>query len=216
MHLRTLLEDIATSRSCCQLISHIVNDVLDIRKIEEGRLILSLASLDVRSVIHDAVRIIRPKLEEKPHLQLTVDCVNDLEIVSDRHRVQQLLLNFISNAVKFTDVGSICVRITIDNTAQSLDGHVLHGGGAIRFEVSDTGRGIPKERHACIFKPYVQVEPTDGTRYTGTGLGLFLCQRLVHLMGGTIGFDSEYGVGSTFWFSLPKKFSSCFNVRRRR
>eukprot|EP01137_Pigoraptor_chileana_P002742 Opistho-2@41987 len=187
-----LTADIATARNCCQLISHIVNDVLDIRKIEEGRLVLSSSPLDVGKVVRDAVCIIRPKLEEKPQVSLVTECTEGLWVFADEFRVKQLLLNFLSNSVKFTDRGSISISAITDATSYG-----------VRFSVKDTGHGIRSDQQQLIFKPYVQVRPTDGTRYTGTGLGLFLCQRLVELMDGIIGFESEYGIGSTFWFELP-------------
>ncbi|MFM8442039.1 MAG: ATP-binding protein, partial [Methylococcus sp.] len=116
-------------------------------------------------------------------------------IIGDSLRLKQILLNLVSNAIKFTDQGAVSVRVrplALTKTAARL-----------RFEVSDTGIGIAPEALARLFQPFTQADASTTRRFGGTGLGLSICKRLVELMGGTVGATSEPGAGSTFWFELP-------------
>jgi signal transduction histidine kinase/DNA-binding NarL/FixJ family response regulator len=164
----------------------IVNDVLDLSKIEAGELRLEMADLELPALVESALRTITPAAEAKG-LALRLDLDPALRIRGDGLRVRQVLLNLLSNAVKFTERGEVRVTASAGEP------------GKVRVTVADTGRGMAPESCARLFQPYQQADGTQG----GTGLGLAICKRLVELMGGTIGVESREGAGSTFWFTLP-------------
>lgn len=171
----------------------VINDILDFSKIEAGKVTLSTADFALGRLLDNVVSMIGPKAREK-HLELVVD-LEDLPpvLVGDSTRLAQALLNYLSNAVKFTELGKITVRISIaeETTADLL----------VRFEVTDTGIGIPAEKIGGIFAAFEQVDASISRRYGGTGLGLAITRRLAHLMGGDAGVRSQPGRGSTFWFT---------------
>ena len=171
----------------------IINDILDVSKIEAGQLILEQASFPLSSVIDHVHSIIAESASAKG-LSVTVDYGTVPAMLrGDSTRLRQALLNFASNAVKFTDQGGITLRARL-----------LERQGAqllIRFEVEDSGIGIPRESRKELFQAFKQVDSSTTRKYGGTGLGLAITQRLAQLMGGETGFESEVGVGSTFWFT---------------
>jgi PAS domain S-box-containing protein len=179
----------------------LINEVLDLSKIEAGRIELDRRNLAVEEAVAEVLSIIRPLAEAK---SLRVECSlpPDLEVCADPVRFKQVLYNLLSNAVKFTpDGGSV-----------SLDGRCE--GEWIRFAVSDTGMGIPAEEHAAIFDEFHQVgTATRGVR-EGSGLGLAISKRLVELHGGTIHVESQPGLGSRFSFTLPSLSASGCRVRQ--
>ena len=187
---RDFLETVARNgRDLLQLIS----ELLDLSKIEAGRLTLQLAPLDVRELFQEAATIVRAQAERRKH-QLEVDAPADpLQVQADRMRVRQVLLNLLSNAIKFTPDGG---RIT-------LTGRPSDGGREIRVEVQDNGIGIAPEDQPKLFKEFTQLDASASRQYEGTGLGLALSHRLVALHGGQMGLRSAAGQGSTFWFTLP-------------
>lgn len=168
----------------------LINDILDISKIEAGELTLAHGPFDMKSVVEKAVRIIKPLAESKG-LALRTEIAPDVEIVhGDSRRVEQVLLNLLSNAAKFTESGHIHVRCKKE-------------GPDILVSVSDTGIGIKPEDMDKIFRPFRQIDTGLTRQYEGTGLGLSISRRLVEMMGGTIWAESEPGVGSTFSFRIP-------------
>lgn len=172
----------------------ILNDILDFSKIEAGKMVLEERNFSIHGVL-DQVRSMSGEAAQKKNLELKVQYPGVPPwLVGDQTRVRQALLNYVSNAIKFTEHGSVCVR------AQLLDarGDRVH----IRFEVKDTGVGIPEEKIAQLFKPFKQVDASTTRKYGGTGLGLAITQRLAELMGGQVGVDSELGKGSCFWFTV--------------
>ncbi|MBS1141805.1 MAG: hypothetical protein H6R13_3258 [Proteobacteria bacterium] len=172
----------------------IINDVLDISKIEADKLLLENTDFSLAQVCSTACELVAQRAEAK---HLPVSCVLDPmlppTLCGDPLRVQQILINFLSNAIKFTDHGTIQIRA-----------HLLEQAGSsilIRCEVSDTGIGIAPEEQGRLFQPFEQGDTSTTRRYGGTGLGLAISRRLAEAMDGEIGVESEPGRGSTFWFT---------------
>jgi signal transduction histidine kinase/DNA-binding response OmpR family regulator len=178
----------------------VINDVLDFSKIESGKLELEIEPVSVRGAVEEACDIAAPRAREKG-LELIIDVPEEgpnavpAAIKGDVTRLRQVLINLINNAVKFTPAGEVAVharRLRADE-----DGRCV-----IEFRVTDTGIGIPPERIASLFEAFTQVDASTTRKYGGTGLGLAICKRLVELMGGEIGVESEPGKGSAFWFTV--------------
>ncbi len=172
----------------------IINDILDLSKIEAGRLELETDNFHLSAVIDNVASIIRESVHSKG-LSLEVDPDGvPLWLRGDVTRLRQSLLNLASNAVKFTERGAIAIR------AQLLEsqGDALR----VRFEVSDTGIGLTSEQAARLFQSFQQADSSTARKYGGTGLGLALTKRLVEMMGGEVGVDSTRGLGSIFWFTV--------------
>ncbi len=168
----------------------LINDVLDLSKIEAGQINIVKAPFNVRSLVESAVRGFLPAASRKG-LVLSVNFGDGLlELVSDRRRVEQILLNLLSNAVKFTDTGRISVTCATRE-------------GRLSISVKDTGIGIPAHEFPKLFRPFQQLESGISRRFEGTGLGLSICSRLVELLGGEITVKSEAGKGSEFSVALP-------------
>ncbi len=172
----------------------IINDILDFSKIEAGRLELEAVNFALNDVLENVASQVGIHAAEKG-LEFLFSIAPDapLALVGDPLRLGQVLLNLSSNAIKFTAAGEVVIKSEL----VSMDGeHVL-----LRFSVRDTGIGLTQEQIADLFKPFVQADSSTTRKYGGTGLGLAICRRLVGLMGGRIGVDSEPGRGSTFWFT---------------
>lgn len=168
----------------------LINDILDISKIEAGQVELTHTQFDMSALIQEVVKTLTPMAETKG-LEMIVSISPQVgEIYSDRRRVEQILLNLANNAIKFTEQGEVRIE------AQIVDGH-------LQVSVQDTGIGIKEDGMGSLFQPFRQIGNSRQRRYEGTGLGLNICKRLVDLMGGQIWAESEYGVGSRFTFALP-------------
>lgn len=168
----------------------LINDVLDISKIEAGQLNVTIASFDMTDTIQNCLEKIKPLAEAKG-LRLTAETPSEpIMIHSDRRRVEQILLNLLNNAVKFTDRGEVLLSCAIQ-------------GEKLAVSVVDTGIGIKQENLISLFNPFFQVETGLNRQFEGTGLGLSICKRLVEILGGQISVQSEWGKGSTFTFTLP-------------
>ena len=174
----------------------IVNEILDLSKIESGKLQLEKVRMEPRSVIKSVVEVLRYRAEEKG-LKLDAVIASEVPVVvlGDPARLQQVLLNLVGNAIKFTEQGSI--RIHMDVQERLSDAIML------RCTVTDTGIGIAPDRVAHVFDEFTQAESDHTRRFGGTGLGLTICKRLVDMQGGTIGVTSEVGKGSSFTFTVP-------------
>jgi len=178
------------------LLRSLVDDVLDISKIEAGRLAIEISDFDLHATLNGVVHLLRPHAESKGlALRAMVDPAIDYTLRGDQHHLRQVLLNLISNAVKFTHRGEINVDVML--TGETNDGM------GVRFEVRDTGIGIAPEAQTRIFEAFVQADDSTTRRFGGTGLGTTIAKQLVELMGGTIGVESTVGEGSLFWFELP-------------
>jgi PAS domain S-box-containing protein len=183
-----------TIRDCGRALLTLVNDILDFSKIEAGKLDLESIDMDLRDVVEDVSRLLAFQAHNKG-LELTMDidpAVPDL-VLGDPGRLRQVLLNLGGNAIKFTAQGEIDIKVQV--LANTLDG--TH----VRFEVRDTGLGIPADRYNTLFQPFSQVDASTTRRFGGTGLGLSIVRRLVEMMRGEAGVDSAEGVGSRFWFT---------------
>ncbi|WP_341909856.1 response regulator [Polaromonas sp. YR568] len=179
-----------------QLLS-VINDVLDFSKIESGRLELEDEPLNLMATIEEACDISAPRAREKG-LELLVDMGDELPawVRGDVTRLRQVLLNFVNNAVKFTDKGQVIVSAHVRDEGMAPAGTAL-----VEFRVRDTGIGIPADRQSALFQSFTQVDTSTTRKYGGTGLGLAICKRLAELMGGEVGLESAPGKGSTFWFT---------------
>ena len=189
------LDHLQTARSSANALLAILNDILDFSKLDAGQMRLEATDFDLIRLIEETVALMRPAAADKG---LALDAVLapglPRQVVGDPSRLRQVLSNLIGNAVKFTESGGITVAVRPDEDAASL--------ARIRFEVADTGIGIPPEAGKALFSEFVQADSTISRRFGGTGLGLSICKRLVEMMDGGIGFDSTVGRGTTFWFTV--------------
>jgi PAS domain S-box-containing protein len=178
----------------------IINDILDFSKIESGNLQLDSIGFNFREVVSGVIRLLTPRARNAG-LRLLAHPFPDCAVVGDPARLRQILINLVSNAIKFTQHGSIAVAVEKMGFEQtpSEDGGVWH------ISVEDTGIGIPIEKQGIVFDAFTQADGTISRRFGGTGLGLTICARLIEAMGGRIWLESEPGRGSTFHFTVVLK-----------
>jgi len=180
---------------------HLINDILDFSKMEAGKLTFEVVPFRLREIFKDVHQMISFISSEKG-LQFNYKIDDRLpdELVGDPTRISQILLNYCSNAVKFTTEGEVSLL------AELLDSD--NGAYKIKFSVKDTGIGIPKEKQEGIFESFTQGDSSTTRKYGGTGLGLAICRQLAELMDGEVGVESEAGKGSYFWFTITLKEST--------
>jgi signal transduction histidine kinase len=170
----------------------IVEDVLEIVHLDAGSVKLSVAPFDPAMAVRSVTEMFRDQAEARGlSLSVEAEIPRNRTYAHDAARIRQVLRHFVANAVKFTDKGAVVVRVG------------LAPKSALRFDVIDTGSGIPEAEREAIFERFHQVDGTDTRRHGGIGLGLAICRDLVALFGGEIGVESREGVGSTFWFTVP-------------
>jgi PAS domain S-box-containing protein len=184
----------------------IINDILDFSKIEAGKMELESQPFDLRECVEGALDLVAgPAFEKGIDLAYTIEDGVPTSILGDVTRLRQILLNLLTNAVKFTETGEVVLAVAARPlTVRSLPGASTPGRAEweIRFSVRDTGIGIPPERMGRLFQSFSQVDASTARRYGGTGLGLAISKRLCELMGGAMGVESQVGVGTIFNFSL--------------
>jgi signal transduction histidine kinase/DNA-binding response OmpR family regulator len=189
-----LTDDLEKIRTAGNHLLALINDILDLSKIEAGKMQLALEHFDIPTLIQDVMSTAHPLVEKNGNL-LKVHCAADLGgMYADLTKVGQILLNLLSNAAKFSDQGVITVRVWR---------HLTSDGEHICFRISDTGIGMSAEQLLALFQEFTQADAATNRKYGGTGLGLALSHRFCQLMGGTITVESEVGMGSTFTVQLP-------------
>lgn len=184
-------EYLAAAKSSAESLLGIINDILDYSKIEAGKMRLDETPCFVREIAADALRAVALRAAQK-ELDLLCDIPPEVPaaVLGDPQRLRQVLLNLLSNAVKFTAAGTVVLRVGVS-------------GGHMRWEVEDTGIGIPAAKLSVVFQSFEQADGSHSRRFGGTGLGLSISRQLVQLMGGEIRVDSTPGSGSRFWFAIP-------------
>lgn len=220
------------------MLLHIINDILDVSKIEAGKIEIEQIDFSLKEVVEQVKRTLQHKADEK-HIQLitSIDKAVPDVLVGDPVRLNQVLMNLCGNALKFTERGSVHLSVIARNEGQTLSESVTkqspalghNSGGLLRpaksgarndaallFEVEDTGIGIPKEKLNSIFESFTQAHSSDSRRFGGTGLGLTISKQLIELMGGELKVESEPGSGSTFSFTLALPVGSEQNLESRK
>ncbi len=191
-----------TVRSCGEALLTLINDILDFSKIEAGKLQFETLDFDLLSVIEDVQAVLGVKAQTKGiELGVVVDPGTPLAVAGDPTRLRQILTNLMDNALKFTQEGSVEVRVRSES---EQGGQVL-----LRVDIQDTGIGMRPEVVSRLFTSFFQGDSSTTRKFGGTGLGLTICKRLAELMGGTIGVESELGKGSRFWFTLRLAHRAC-------
>lgn len=171
-------------------LEHLINDLFDLAKMEEGQIKLNMEPLDLREIIKAAVQKVRLKADQK-RLSLQMDVHDHIPLIrGDRKRVEQVLLNLLENAIRYTDKGRVLIRLTANQKAVVLS-------------VADTGIGIPEDELPYIFERFYRVEKSRSRQYGGTGLGLSIVKKYVQMQGGTVHAESRTGAGTTFIVSFP-------------
>jgi len=184
-----------TARGSAENLLSLLNDILDFSRCEAGRIQLAPVDFDLRALAREAAALFAPQTMTKGlGLDVDVDTALPARLHGDSHRVRQILVNLLGNAFKFTEQGGVSLHVA----PVSQD----HRGLLVRFEVGDTGIGIPPEAQERLFHPFTQVDGSTTRRYGGSGLGLAISRELAAVLGGELGVQSEPGRGSTFWFTV--------------
>ena len=187
---------ITIARSSADLLLNTINQILDFSKIEAGKLELENVEFNLRATIEESLEIVASKAAQKG-LELALNMPPGLPpaVRGDAHRLRQVVVNLLGNAIKFTERGQVQVRLSVAaDTSEKL---------TLRVAVEDTGIGIPADRRERLFRSFSQVDASTTRQFGGTGLGLAISRQLVELMGGSIGVESQPGRGSSFWFRVP-------------
>lgn len=193
-----MVQDLERIRAAGKHLLALINDILDLSKIEAGKMQLSLETFAVKGLLNDVVDTVRPLVARNSNT-LTLSVPDDPGVMhADLTRLRQSLFNLLSNAAKFTDHGTITLEVVIDRDGPSP---------RVRFAVTDTGIGMTPEQLGRVFDDFAQADSSTSRRFGGTGLGLSISRRFCRMMGGDIGVQSEAGVGSTFTIELPLQVS---------
>ncbi len=191
-----------TISTCGEALLTVINDILDFSKIESGNMELEHRDFDLRTCIEDVLDVFAGRAGKLGlDLVYEIDYNVPAQIIGDSLRLRQILVNLVSNAIKFTDQGEIFVGVHLNKV--SNDGQI-----ELQFEIRDTGIGIPADKMERLFKAFSQVDSSTSRKYGGTGLGLVICEKLIGLMGGSIDVKSKENVGTTFTFTMQSSASS--------
>ncbi|MGK7872262.1 MAG: ATP-binding protein [Xenococcaceae cyanobacterium] len=194
--------DLQQIRECGLHLLSLIEDILDISKIEAGKMSIYLESFNISTLIVEVHSNVQPLVHKNGNTLEVKEASSLGTMVADRKRVKQVLLNLLSNAAKFTEGGAIA--LTVDRVSDSTHTSTNpQSSDWVIFSVADTGIGMTLEQRERVFQPFIQADDTTTRRYGGTGLGLAICQRFCKMMGGKLTVESQPGVGSTFTFSLP-------------
>ena len=189
----------------------IINDILDISKLEAGKIEIEQVDFDLANLIETCLGIVSPKARSKDiDLGYFVAPEAHAAFRGDPTRLRQVLLNLLGNSVKFTEKGGVSLQVGVRDGGEGDGSRTL-----VRFEVTDTGIGMPEAVRARLFQKFSQADSSITRRFGGTGLGLAISKQLVEAMGGEIGVTSQVGIGSTFWINLPLEPSSAMVIDRR-
>lgn len=185
----------ALSRSTAHLLD-LIDDILDLSKVEAGLVQLEEVSFDLNGILDRCTEALTLRTQAK-HLELIASIAPDVptELIGDPRALRQVIWNLLGNAIKFTERGEVCLRVSKDLS--------MNQAGALRFAISDTGIGIPPEKHSVIFERFTQADSSTTRLYGGTGLGLAISKHLIELAGGRIWLESYVGKGTTFYFTMP-------------
>ncbi|NJM05616.1 PAS domain S-box protein [Candidatus Gracilibacteria bacterium] len=199
-----LTTDLEKIRTAGKHLLELINNILDLSKIEAGRMDLYYERFDVRRLIDEVIVSVQPLVEKRGN-RLDLDLASQLgNISADLTKTRQILLNLLSNAAKFTERGTVTLRVApLETLAAQFDGRELPPNAAVVFQISDTGIGMSAEQVANLFQEFTQADASTTRKYGGTGLGLAISRRFAQLMGGDILVSSEIDVGSTFTVLLP-------------
>ncbi|MBI5630602.1 MAG: response regulator [Elusimicrobia bacterium] len=194
---RDYREHLDILRRAADALMRTINDILDFSKIEAGMMKLERVPFDLRKLIEDACEMLAPAAQAKGvEMIFFMSPETPALLVGDPLRLRQVLVNLLSNAVKFTHVGEIVLEVF---PRRGIPGN---GRARLRFEVRDTGIGVPAQAEAHLFEAFIQAQDSTSRYYGGTGLGLAICKKLVELMGGEIGYERRPGKGALFWFCM--------------
>jgi PAS domain S-box-containing protein len=192
---------------------NLINDILDLSKVEAGKIELDETEIDIQELIKDSMTLIRPKILEK-NLESKIYVDNDVpqRLIGDQAHIKQVLLNLMSNAVKFTSKGKIEIWVSSGNTPDNHNPDIFY----LKVSITDTGIGIPANNLKSIFNPFERGSKSTNREHEGTGLGLAIIKKLIDSMGGTINVESVEGEGSTFTVVFPLKYLECDKKKLRK
>ncbi|HEY1600525.1 MAG TPA: response regulator [Pirellulales bacterium] len=193
-------EYLNTVRSNANVLMELLNEILDFSKLESGKFVLGMSSLSVRTLVDELFQMFHLAAKDKD-LAFSVELAPVVpdRLLGDSLRLRQVMMNLLSNALKFTDQGAIGLKVSVDSATMQ--------GVMLRFEISDTGIGIPDVDQDRIFAPFTQVDASSTRRHGGTGLGLAIVAELVRLMGGNVAVESKLGSGSVFSVVVPLAYA---------
>lgn len=195
-----ILDMVSTARTAASGLLEILDDILDLAKVDAGKMELDNFEIPLRTLARGVLEGMSVKVAGKDiRLIDEIDQEVPFVVMGDPKRLRQVLLNLVGNAMKFTERGNITLRVNL----KAKNVTPPENGLALRFEIQDSGIGMSEDVAARLFQPFTQADSSTTRKYGGTGLGLSICRSLLELMGGEIGVDSQEGVGSTFWFEIP-------------
>jgi len=192
-------------KSSAESLLVVINDILDFSKIESGKMDLEYVAFCLTTMIEQILPPFKMRMQKK-NIDLVVKMDSELssDVMGDPVRIRQILVNLLGNAIKFTETGAITLEVNIQEQTET--------DVCIIIRVTDTGIGIPKDKQSLLFEAFTQADTSVTRKYGGTGLGLSISEKLVKLMGGALGLNSEVNEGSTFWFTLPLKKAKHLSV----